>query len=152
MYQHAQYLTNIRQRQHVFDTGEIKAYPSTSDHLNTLLPSRDVTRRHLLFICYSDGDPIPLDWLVVALGAYDLETDDEPTRQLLDIELAIKHPGFDSATYDNDIGLVKVSEKIRFSPQVSPVCLPTKAVPANTLCVATGWGSGTGAYHTVVRY
>ena len=53
----------------------------------------------------------------------------------------------EDGNYSNDIALIKLRRKgdgsgIKFTKQVSPVCLPTKETPQNpgTDCAISGWG------------
>lgn len=53
----------------------------------------------------------------------------------------------------NDIALVELSQPLTFTSNVRPICLPTDTatfnIPAQTTCVATGWGNlGTMYYHS----
>jgi len=53
----------------------------------------------------------------------------------------IIHPWYDSRSYNNDIGLIKLNESIRFSIRVSKISLPFQNEPVPpTLGVVSGWG------------
>ncbi|KPP68720.1 mannan-binding lectin serine protease 1-like, partial [Scleropages formosus] len=61
------------------------------------------------------------------------------------VESLVLHPQFDPRNYNNDIALVKLSEKVPMSPLVLPVCLPSpdpnrSSLQPNTLGLVAGWG------------
>ena len=43
---------------------------------------------------------------------------------------------------NNDIALIELSEPLRFSDRIQPICLPDAqaCLPEGTKCAATGWG------------
>lgn len=97
-------------------------------------------------LCYS-GQPFDVDWLVVVTGMYNTTDEGEPSRQTIDILKNFTHSEYNKTVKENnDIVLLHLAEDIRYSPQVSPVCLPSEDVPVNTMCVTTGWGTGHGGY------
>lgn len=59
------------------------------------------------------------------------------------IESLHAHPDFNDATTNNDVGLVKTLDEIRFSNMIQPVCLPMNEMCLNdqTMVTITGWGS-----------
>ncbi|OXA41734.1 Serine proteinase stubble [Folsomia candida] len=63
----------------------------------------------------------------------------------LDLEISeIKsHPKFDFETAEYDVALIKVSEPIKFSKRVRPICLtqPEENTLVGKIGVITGWGS-----------
>lgn len=42
------------------------------------------------------------------------------------VESVMKHSGYSTYNYNNDIALVKLKEPIRFEGKMRPVCLPDK--------------------------
>ncbi|KFD70608.1 hypothetical protein M514_09781 [Trichuris suis] len=77
----------------------------------------------------------------VRLGSSQLNS----TGDLFEIDNAIKHPDFDrkeiSSLAQNDLTLLKLSEDVKFSNTVMPVCLPSTKflLPDNAYCMALGW-------------
>ena len=43
---------------------------------------------------------------------------------------------------NNDIALIELTEPLRFSDRIQPICLPDAqaCLPEGTKCAATGWG------------
>lgn len=102
-----------------------------------------LNRRWVLTAAHCLGDPFDIDWLVVVVGMYNKTKDEEPSRQTIEIVRNITHPDYDSLNHNNnDIALLELAEDIRYAPEASPICLPTKDVAVSTMCVTTGWGRG----------
>lgn len=84
----------------------------------------------------------------VLLGATDLNTnsinDDCPHEYLVD-EI-IPHPKYTKLSRYNDIGLVRLKDKVKFIPYIRPACLPIDSTIPEGLqdLTAMGWGA-TGA-------
>ncbi|XP_060681717.1 trypsin-like [Hemiscyllium ocellatum] len=78
--------------------------------------------------------------LNVWVGAHDLSVE-ESSRQSLRVIRAIRHPGYDYGTTDNDIMLLKVSPAVRFNDNVRPVQLPGSCSRNGTRCLVSGWGN-----------
>ncbi|KAH6929500.1 hypothetical protein HPB50_000876 [Hyalomma asiaticum] len=61
------------------------------------------------------------------------------------------HPEYDDKTLANDIAVIELSQDLRFSERVQPVCLPTEEFPPlpGTIGIVAGWGytSDTGKQH-----
>ncbi|CAL4085992.1 unnamed protein product, partial [Meganyctiphanes norvegica] len=54
---------------------------------------------------------------------------------------SITHPGFNRTTYNNDIGLVKLGQKVPFKWYARPACLPKpQSDYVGELGIVTGWG------------
>ncbi|KAI0238014.1 Enteropeptidase [Lamellibrachia satsuma] len=88
----------------------------------------------------SGGSPWDADELDVVLGMFNTSDESEPSQRKIGVTNWFIHPDYDTSLYKNDIALVHLSEDVRYSPQISPICLPTEDVAANTMCVVTGWG------------
>ena len=54
----------------------------------------------------------------------------------------ISHPKFHPITFDNDYAILRLSEAVAFTNEVSPACLPAdlSATYAGALATVTGWG------------
>ncbi|KAJ0177949.1 hypothetical protein K1T71_006822 [Dendrolimus kikuchii] len=98
--------------------------------------------------------------IVVRLLEHDRSKNNE--TQTIDIKVAeiIRHPRYNPGTYDNDIALLKLAERVDFSsplkrlrddgnvteemeyPHVRPVCLPEKGMSySNYTASVIGWGT-----------
>ncbi|XP_078373762.1 serine protease 1-like isoform X3 [Oculina patagonica] len=101
-----------------------------------LTPYWIVTAAH----CFDNRDN-PEDFIVTA-GEHDVH-EKEGYEQLIPIDKIIKHPDYDSYSFDYDVALVKLKNPIKFSINVRPVCLPTTDFAPGTNCYITGWGDTT---------
>ncbi|XP_018418845.1 PREDICTED: serine protease 56 [Nanorana parkeri] len=90
--------------------------------------------------CFN-GDVNELHWTVV-VGEYDLSKQ-EDGKMVFQVNRIIIHPKFDQKTFNNDVALVELTNKVRASERAIPVCLPSAPVdPApSTNCYIAGWGS-----------
>nr|XP_029726489.1 serine protease snake-like isoform X1 [Aedes albopictus] len=87
--------------------------------------------------CIVDGErgtPV-----VVRLGEYDLHNDFDHHVDF-DVLQAVRHPNYKFSSVYNDIALVKVKQRIRFSPYIRPACLWTSDSFNFTSVIATGFG------------
>lgn len=50
----------------------------------------------------------------------------EAETQLFQVEKVIRHSGYSTYNYNNDIALVKLKDTIRFEGKMRPVCLPER--------------------------
>lgn len=62
---------------------------------------------------------------MVRIGDFDL-TDDDPIDRHLDrtVSKIVVHPNFNGITYENDVALLKLEQKVNFADHIQPVCLP----------------------------
>lgn len=75
-----------------------------------------------------------------------------PSAKVSDV---IPHPRFNPDTVENDIAVLKLSERIRFDRFVKPVCLPMRRLHlTNRKAFAAGWGytTDTGNSSELLRY
>ncbi|XP_066508499.1 vitamin K-dependent protein C-like [Hoplias malabaricus] len=81
----------------------------------------------------------------VRLGEYlrFMKEDSEVTIRVSNI---IPHPEYNSVTYDNDIGLLRLATPVKFTQYILPACLPSRRLAEHVLhlngteMVVTGWG------------
>jgi len=73
----------------------------------------------------------PASEIQVVLGGHDMEQA-EPSRISVGVEKIIKHENYNARTVKNDVALLKLKESVRFTSQISPVCLPPKHFTDNT--------------------
>ena len=56
------------------------------------------------------------------------------------------HPGYQFATHENDVALVRLFREVKFNFYIQPVCLPSEQTRFPTRptfrCYVTGWGYG----------
>ena len=71
------------------------------------------------------------------------QTEKAEFQRTVSIDEVIPHQGYNDNTYDTDIMLLKLSERIDFGETIHPVCLPEQGarVPVGTRCYTTGWGN-----------
>jgi len=78
----------------------------------------------------------------VGLGYHDL-TGETKYQKFIEIDNYFVHEEYDrNWSYDNDIALIKLPEKINFTTGVQPVCLPDakQTYEAGQPFIVTGWG------------
>ncbi|XP_048097416.1 vitamin K-dependent protein C isoform X2 [Alosa alosa] len=81
----------------------------------------------------------------VRLGDYvrSKKEDSEVTVPVADI---IPHPNYDRISVDNDIGLLRLAEPVKYSTYILPACLPSRGLAEGvlhrngTVTIVTGWG------------
>ncbi|XP_045132695.1 trypsin-1-like isoform X4 [Portunus trituberculatus] len=65
----------------------------------------------------------------------------EDEEQHRKVETIVTHPGWDYDTAENDIALLKLSEKLELDGKtVAPISLPTPLTKSTGECVVAGWG------------
>lgn len=59
------------------------------------------------------------------------------------VKKIISHPDYNTMTFDYDIALLELSEPLKFSNTIQPICLPSSShvFPAGMSCWVTGWGA-----------
>lgn len=59
------------------------------------------------------------------------------------VKKIISHPDYNQMTYDYDIALLELSEPLKFTNTIQPICLPDSShmFPAGMSCWVTGWGA-----------
>ncbi|CAB1429610.1 unnamed protein product [Pleuronectes platessa] len=84
---------------------------------------------------------------VVVAGENDLDVE-EGTEDRAPVAMALVHPGYDSATGDSDVALLRLSRRVTVNRHAIPVCLPDKDLAERELLrvryhTVTGWGKRT---------
>jgi secreted trypsin-like serine protease len=75
----------------------------------------------------------------VLLGAVNLNEPDFMAQRYY-VKKWVQHPEYSSATVYNDIAVIELDRRVKFSDNIQPACLYTKSdIPSNGLEV-TGWG------------
>jgi len=80
----------------------------------------------------------------VKLGVFNNSRIDEDGEIISDVTEVNSHPDFDISKIINDVALIKLTDPVKFTDHISPVCLPTsqdEELPrAGTNLFTTGWG------------
>ncbi|XP_054478341.1 suppressor of tumorigenicity 14 protein homolog [Anoplopoma fimbria] len=59
------------------------------------------------------------------------------------VKRIVSHPNYNQMTFDYDIALLELSEPLKFTNTIQPICLPASShvFPAGMSCWVTGWGA-----------
>lgn len=104
-------------------------------------------------------DDIHTDEVEVKLGKYDI-FEVEPQQVVTKIVDVHFHPNFNVNTFDNDIALVQLADRVAFTDYILPVCLGDSATIERDffssddvqLGTVTGWGQLTESPNTLPRF
>jgi len=69
--------------------------------------------------------------MTVRLMEHDRSDDKESKHITRKVDRIVKHKGYNAATFNNDIALVRLSEEVKVGKsqdQPNPVCLPTEGI------------------------
>lgn len=85
--------------------------------------------------------PMISSWLVRA-GDPNLFSEDG-SEQIVKIREIFFHPKFNSKTWDNDVVLLRLKDKLTFNSKVRSICLPMEntVLSENQECSISGWGT-----------
>ncbi|XP_036144539.1 trypsin-1 [Monomorium pharaonis] len=93
--------------------------------------------------------------LSVRILEHDLHTINESKIQDFQVEKTIKHSGYSTVNYNNDIALLKLKTPIKFEGLMRPACLPEQVKTfAGKKGIVTGWGAtkeGGSVSHTLLE-
>ncbi|KAJ8958027.1 hypothetical protein NQ318_002031 [Aromia moschata] len=76
-------------------------------------------------------------------GEWKLGIDEEPLPfQIVKVAAILRHPGYKPGSYENDLAVLVLHEKLRMTKNVGTICLPqpNQAPAPASKCVVTGWG------------
>ncbi|KPM11130.1 serine protease-like protein 10 [Sarcoptes scabiei] len=78
----------------------------------------------------------------VKLGGHFRNKESEPTSITINEVIAIPHPGFNFAHFNDDLALIRLSKRVSYTRYIQPICLPSARVPRTQPPKATviGWG------------
>ncbi|EFN83765.1 Chymotrypsin-like protease CTRL-1 [Harpegnathos saltator] len=85
----------------------------------------------------------------VLIGEYNTESDPDCNELFCghktssrDISYVIKHPGYDPATYSNNVALLRLKKTIDFTATAQPICFipEDRYVSLGSTCTVVGWG------------
>lgn len=92
----------------------------------------------------ANGKDLPASAFTARLGEHNLKVDNEGSVDI-PVSKVTKHKEFVRRTYKNDIALLKLSRKAKFSLTVQPVCLPygtqERAALTGRKAFVAGWGT-----------
>ncbi|XP_070570423.1 uncharacterized protein [Ptychodera flava] len=82
--------------------------------------------------------------LKVYLGKYNAD-EEEDHQRVYDVAEIILHPDYQVETFDADIALLRLAQRVAFSDYIIPICIPSSNSAENMLRagkagVVTGWG------------
>ncbi|XP_076449252.1 trypsin-1-like [Babylonia areolata] len=66
---------------------------------------------------------------------------DELNEKTFEVEHFIIHQDYDPGTFENDIALITLGEKMDFNKCIHPICLTPVHTPAGEKCTVSGWGT-----------
>ncbi|KAI1701486.1 trypsin domain-containing protein [Ditylenchus destructor] len=82
--------------------------------------------------------------LIIKTGIFDRYSNNESSTQIREVKKLYVYPKFDG-NYRYDLALYELSAPLDFTPQVQPICLPSKdemvARHNYTAALVTGWGA-----------
>jgi len=108
------------------------------------------SRTLFYFLVRCSGRPENARDLQVRLGGI-LATDPDPDVAYAHVSHVIPHPDHNGITFQNDIGLLRLSNPVRYTDTILPICLPPSNVNLDQfkVCVDTGFGqtSWTGLFY-----
>lgn len=86
-------------------------------------------------------DSLPTNDILIKGGEWKLGIDEEPLPfQIVSVAAVIRHPQYQKGALVNDLALLMLEEKLRFTKNVGPLCLPPPNQIPTENCIATGWG------------
>lgn len=100
-----------------------------------------ISDRHILSAahCYFK---INKNEITVRLGEYNFQEKNETRARDFRIVEVYQHPDFDETTFENDISILKLHERVIFNSYIWPVCMPSNEDTfEGNVGIVTGWGS-----------
>ncbi|KAJ8687239.1 hypothetical protein QAD02_023033 [Eretmocerus hayati] len=81
-------------------------------------------------------------YISVRILEHDRNSPNETFTQDFKAKEILKHQGYSTANYDNDIALIKIDGEIVFDNKIKPVCLAEKSKTfSGEMGIVTGWGA-----------
>ncbi|KAF7268537.1 hypothetical protein GWI33_018409 [Rhynchophorus ferrugineus] len=99
-----------------------------------------ITDSHILTAAHCLQSVTPQE-IRVRLGEYDFSKPNETRYRDHEVAQFISHQDFVTGSYENDIGIVRLTQPTTFNSYIWPICLPPTGVNyENDLGVVAGWG------------
>lgn len=77
--------------------------------------------------------------IIVRLGEYDFSRENDTETSDFDVKEIINHEDWDVSTYENDIAILVLAERVKYNTNIQPVCLPRPTQDfTNTTAVVAG--------------
>lgn len=64
--------------------------------------------------------------LELSLGDWDLNATNDAPNLDVKVDTITVHPDYSRATLQNDVAILKLTQKITFTENIKPICLPEK--------------------------
>ncbi|XP_068592623.1 suppressor of tumorigenicity 14 protein homolog [Cebidichthys violaceus] len=95
---------------------------------------------HCFVVNNSPQNHVPSNWQSYS-GMQNQYSQDGVQRKA--VKRIISHPDYNQMTFDYDIALLELSEPLKFTNTIQPICLPASShvFPAGMACWVTGWGA-----------
>ncbi|XP_075927865.1 trypsin-like [Petromyzon marinus] len=87
---------------------------------------------------YTSSTPSP-SLISVRIGEHNI-FESEGTEQRIRASKGIRHPQFNSSTFDNDIMLIKLSSPATLNQYAQAIPLPSSCIGTGVMCTISGWG------------
>lgn len=87
--------------------------------------------------------PFSLDTrdILIKGGEWKLGIDEEPLPfQIVKVAVVVRHPDYRPGSLQNDLAVLVLTEKLRFTKNVGSLCLPPPNQIPTQNCIVTGWG------------
>lgn len=79
--------------------------------------------------------------ILIKGGEWKLGIDEEPLPfQIVKVAVVVRHPDYRPGLLQNDLAVLVLQEKLRFTKNVGSLCLPQANQIPTQNCIATGWG------------
>ncbi|XP_053183488.1 suppressor of tumorigenicity 14 protein homolog isoform X1 [Scomber japonicus] len=92
------------------------------------------------FVTHDQANHIASNWQTYS-GMQDQYKQEDVQR--LPVKKIISHPDYNRMNFDYDIALLELSQPLKFTNTIQPICLPSSShvFPAGMVCWVTGWGT-----------
>ncbi|XP_064116672.1 CLIP domain-containing serine protease B4-like [Macrobrachium nipponense] len=103
---------------------------------STVEPPSSATAAHCV-VSYQNS-PSQID---LSLGDWDLTTTSEGRSIKAKVSKVTVHPRYCRSTHQNDLAVLKLTEKVEYTDRIRPICLPTTDINVeDQLAIVSGWG------------
>ncbi|KAG5875826.1 hypothetical protein JTB14_017257 [Gonioctena quinquepunctata] len=111
------------------------------DTNRSLLCGGAIIRRDAVLTAAHCVERLETSDILIKGGEWKLGIDDEPLPfQIVKVSAIIRHPDYKTGSYQNDMAVLVLSEKLRVAKNVGTICLPQPNQVSVANCKVTGWG------------